>query len=232
MTVASVKAVFFDVGDTLILTDPRKYVFPWLEGRGVAFEPKRLLEAMQAVNAFYMPIYNDVKSWEGAMALWRGFYEVMFRELGVQDWQPLAEEFRVYCNEPNVIAINDGAHRVLETLKNRGYRLVVISNWDMSLEPLLESNGLKQYFDAVFCSATFGFAKPSPKIFQAALEAVGVPASEVMHVGDHPKHDCAAAKALGITPVLIGLEPHEDFRTIRGLAELLEFPELQGRTNA
>jgi putative hydrolase of the HAD superfamily len=221
------KAVFFDVGDTLILTDPRKYVFAWLEAKGVAFEPKRLLTAMQAVNAFYMPIYNDAITWESATVLWRGFYEVMFRELGVQEWATLSEEFRAHCNQPNVIAINDDAHLVLETLKTRGFQMAVISNWDASLEPLLKTNGLLDYFDAVFCSATFGYAKPNPKIFEAALKAVNLPAHQVMHVGDHPKHDCAAAQSLGITPVLIGLEPHEDFRTIRGLSELLEFPELQ-----
>jgi putative hydrolase of the HAD superfamily len=226
------KAVFFDVGDTLILTDPRKYVFPWLEQKGVVFQPKRLLETMHAVNAFYMPIYNEATTWESATTLWRGFYEVMFRELGVQDWEVLAEEFRLYCNEPNVLALNDGAHHVLETLKARGYKLAVISNWDASLEPILATNGLKQYFDAIFCSATFGFAKPSPKIFQAALESVNVAPQEVMHVGDHPRHDCAAAMALGIMPVLIGLEAHQDFRTIRALPELLEFPELRGGANA
>jgi putative hydrolase of the HAD superfamily len=91
----------------------------------------------------------------------------------------------------------------LGLLRARGLRLVVVSNWDISLAPTLHTLGLGGMLDAVVTSAGVGTAKPAPEIFHAALRAVGVVPEEAVHVGDDPNLDVVGADAAGIMPVLL-----------------------------
>ncbi len=72
----------------------------------------------------------------------------------------------------------------LSLLRARGLRLVVVSNWDVSLAPTLEALGLGETLDAVVTSAGVGVAKPAPEVFHAALGLIDVSPGEAVHVGD------------------------------------------------
>ena len=52
-------------------------------------------------------------------------------------------------------------------------------------------------------SDVVGVAKPDPRIFEMALERLGVPAARAIHVGDTPAADVDGACAAGVRPVLI-----------------------------
>lgn len=82
-------------------------------------------------------------------------------------------------------------------------RVIVVSNWDVSLLEVLELVGLTPLVDAVVTSAAIGAAKPEPAIFEHALWLAGVAASSAVHVGDSVSEDVAGALALGITPILL-----------------------------
>jgi FMN phosphatase YigB (HAD superfamily) len=73
-------------------------------------------------------------------------------------------------------------------------------------------------------------AKPEPAIFHAALDKAEVAPGAAIHVGDHPDVDAAAARAVGITPVLIDrfrrLPPGAGPR-IRSLTELVELVDAE-----
>lgn len=112
----------------------------------------------------------------------------------------------------------------LERLRGAGLRLVVVSNWDVSLHDRLAETGLAARVDGAVASAELGVAKPDPAIFRHALTMAGVEPHEAVHVGDSPQADVAGARAAGIAPVLISREadpsPGEPVQTIRSLAEL------------
>ena len=91
----------------------------------------------------------------------------------------------------------------LRALRERGLRLVVASNWDVSLPRVLERAGLGPLVDAVVSSAEVGAPKPAPELFAAALERAGVPARRALHVGDSISGDVEGARAAGLRPVLI-----------------------------
>ena len=116
------------------------------------------------------------------------------------------------------------AAEALREYRARGLRLVVVSNWDVSLHEVLENVGLTPLLDAVLTAAEAGVRKPEPAIFRQALALVGAPAAAAIHVGDSPEEDIAGARAAGIEPVLLsraGAEPPAGVRTVRSLAELL-----------
>jgi putative hydrolase of the HAD superfamily len=119
---------------------------------------------------------------------------------------------------------------VLRAARERGVRLVVVSNWDVSLHDVLAATGLAPLLDGVVISAELGSAKPAPAIFARALELAGVGAHEAVHVGDSVEHDVAGARAAGIEPLLLvrggtaagDAPPPNGVRTIATLRPLLE----------
>ncbi|HKG38719.1 MAG TPA: HAD-IA family hydrolase [Conexibacter sp.] len=92
---------------------------------------------------------------------------------------------------------------VLGAARKRGVRLVVVSNWDVSLHDVLEETGLAPLLDGVVTSAELGSAKPDGRIFARGLQMAGVAAEEAVHVGDSVEHDVAGALAAGIEPLLV-----------------------------
>ena len=104
-----------------------------------------------------------------------------------------ALRFRAYPEVP----------RTLEALRRHGIRLVVVSNWDVSLHERLAELRLAPLLDGVLASAEFGAAKPDPSIFAASLELAGAAPEEAWHAGDSPEADVAGALAAGVTPVLV-----------------------------
>lgn len=102
-------------------------------------------------------------------------------------------------------------------------RLVVVSNWDVSLEEVLDRLELSPMLDGVVTSAAVGSRKPSPEIFERALAIAGVAARDAVHVGDSLAEDVPGARAAGIEAVLIkrdGSPGPPGVRTIATLAAL------------
>jgi len=92
---------------------------------------------------------------------------------------------------------------VLDQLKERQLKLGIISNFDSRIYSVMESLGIRRFFDAVVLSSETGYCKPDPEIFAAASVAIGVPPSEALFVGDNPEDDVEAAIRAGFVALLI-----------------------------
>lgn len=118
------------------------------------------------------------------------------------------------------------ARPALMRARAAGARVVVVSNWDVSLVEVLERLGLAPLLDGVVTSAAVGAAKPAPEIFRHALALAGVEPGDAIHVGDSVEEDVRGAAACGIRPLLLrrdGAATAADagaVPTIAGLAEL------------
>jgi putative hydrolase of the HAD superfamily len=115
---------------------------------------------------------------------------------------------------------------VLERARERGMRLVVVSNWDVSLHDVLAQTGLAPLLDAVVTSAELGCAKPDPAIFRHALGLAGVPAARALHVGDSVEHDVAGAAAAGIACRLVVRDGATAPPGVPAISSLRELPGL------
>jgi HAD superfamily hydrolase (TIGR01509 family) len=107
---------------------------------------------------------------------------------------------------------------VLHRLKARGVRIGVISDIHYHLAPVFEYYGLGQFIDSYTLSFEHGIQKPNPRLFELALEQLGVTAAESLMVGDRPKRDGGAAAA-GITTLILPPVPNY---TLRGLDLVLQ----------
>ncbi|NP_001132629.1 uncharacterized protein LOC100194104 isoform 1 [Zea mays] len=91
-----------------------------------------------------------------------------------------------------------GADAALRELKDAGVKLAVVSNFDTRLRKLLKDLNVSEMFDAIVVSSEVGYEKPSPEIFNIALDQIGVEASKAIHVGDDETADMAGANATGL----------------------------------
>ncbi len=105
-------------------------------------------------------------------------------------------------------------------------RVVVVSNWDVSLEEVLARLGLAELLDDVVTSARAGARKPSPAIFARALELAHAAPERAVHVGDSLAEDVAGARAAGIEPILVRRDGGPAGPGEPAVSTLAELPEV------
>ena len=94
-----------------------------------------------------------------------------------------------------------------------------------SLEYTLQQLGVAKYFTSFTASSLVGAGKPSPVIFNAALNAQGVLAKESLYVDDY-KPEADGAREQGFTSFLIDRSGnHSDKWCIQSLKQLIDFVE-------
>jgi HAD superfamily hydrolase (TIGR01549 family) len=89
----------------------------------------------------------------------------------------------------------------LRQLRGSGLKLGLVSNTSRDLGAFVRHFGLE--VDGWIASGSYGKVKPSPLIFGAALELLGVRPAEAVMVGDSPEEDVAGARAVGMRAVLV-----------------------------
>jgi HAD superfamily hydrolase (TIGR01662 family) len=126
------------------------------------------------------------------------------------------------------VRIDDHAKSALEKLHGK-YKLGIVSNFAIPecVDKLLEKHGLHRLFDVVVVSGAVNKRKPSPEIFQKALETIGVSAENAVFVGDTADADIIGAKAAGMKTIFIERRAQKEAeqacpnQTIKSLGELL-----------
>ena len=159
-------------------------------------------------------------------------YRDLLRELGVRDyldqmtWELLQSEHSLFA--ATNATLYDDTVPVLQHLRNEGFKLAIVSNWDTPLDPLMERLGIADYFDIIVAShdARVQSAKPDSHIFEYTLAAVGVSAEEAVHVGDTYEADIIGARNAGIRPILIDRDGTRAGRWKETIRDLSELPEL------
>ena len=138
------------------------------------------------------------------------FYDVLRIKTRVQmDWLVengiLPREKAVAENYASRIADACYAY-VLEVLKrtrpvvktlSEHYKLVLVSNFYGNIQAVLKDFGLDGFFSRIVESSVVGVRKPDPAIYRLGVEAMGLPAGQVLGVGDSFSKDVVPAKKVG-----------------------------------
>ena len=224
------RAVFFDVGNTLLYAHPSvpEVVRQVLAEEGHIRDLSVIDEYMPMLDEYYEDRYREDdtfwRSDDETLGVWVGMYSLLCRQLGIDaDAEHIARRVYDEFGCADRWRAYDDVRPALERLSARGIRLGLISNWDGRLVGLMDGLGLSELLDAVVSSADVGLHKPDPRIFELACERLGVAPSDAAHVGDHQYADIIGAEAVGMVPVLIdrhGGENPGNERFVRSLDEL------------
>lgn len=113
----------------------------------------------------------------------------------------------------------------LQALRDLGARLAVVSNWDSQLPNVLRVLSLDGWFETVVVSRFEGVEKPNPRIFELALERMGIEPGQAVHVGDSRELDGVGAAAAGVDFAWVDRseKPRDgsipDFKRLPGIVE-------------
>lgn len=210
MSANSVRAVFFDAGNTLIYPRAAELAED-LTRRGYPATVEDFAAAERAGKArleeWLWPLIRRREFPPKAdQRYWLAYLKSLVERIGAPEGEHdrlmlgLAERFRDITIWSRVFP---ETAEVLERLRAEGYYLGVISNSIGTIAEQLERVGLAKYFENIIDSALVGVEKPNPEIFRMALKRAGFEADQAAFVGDTHATDVGGAEAAGLRGILL-----------------------------
>ena len=133
----------------------------------------------------------------------------------------IADELEQYVYDEGYTEFVSGLEDTLMALSN-DYKLGLLSNsWLEAPRQALRDNGYGRWFDVMICSFDIGVPKPDPRIFEFALDLLGVRAQEAVMVGDSLEADVKGALGADMRAVLV-----DDGFSVWDGPKILEFEEI------
>ena len=217
MPLSSFKAVFFDVGGTLISVHPSVGAVYAKHARDFGFTGT-VDELNKGFRLQWKKIggiesLGNKSGVEEEKKFWKDLVYQVFKPLGgLERFDEYFELiFEVFVDSSNWKIHEDVIEsKIFQRLKERKVILGVISNWDSRLFSTLENLKLADNFEFILPSAVVGSAKPDKKIFEEALRLSGVKPHEACHIGDEIKTDIDGARNIGIHAILLDRENRYD----------------------
>ncbi len=218
-----IKAVLFDFDETL-------------QDRTLAFE-----SYMDALLDDYLPELDEtarkkykcdmVSTGNGGYVNRINWYQNL---IDMWDWKNspgaavLANHYDTKFGDHNVIF--EHSIPLLKELKNRGYKVGVITNGPSYLQNhKMDESGLRPYCDIVVVSGDVGVHKPDPELFRLTAERLGLDTDECIYVGDHPVNDIKGALDSGMKAIRMNWgwfkdqDLREDVPVIEDIIDVLKY---------
>lgn len=96
---------------------------------------------------------------------------------------------------------------VLEYLKDKGYRLYLLTNGFSEVQKIkIRESKLEPFFEKMITSEDTGYQKPHKKIFEYALKTVNAKKVESIMIGDDLNNDIFGAKRFGMDTIFFNPE--------------------------
>lgn len=200
MTSKSVKAVLFDLDDTMwpvmpVIQRAESVLYDWLKMHAPLlpqhYTVAQLRQRRLALMATHPRYQFDLE------ALRRAALIEAFAEVG-ENADVVDAAMTIFNAERNRVAFFDDVMPALVRL-GRHYRLGTVTNGAANLEAI----GIAGHFQASVAAHAFGTAKPDASIFHAGCMALNVAPEEAVYVGDDPLLDVDGAQRAGLRAVWI-----------------------------
>jgi FMN hydrolase / 5-amino-6-(5-phospho-D-ribitylamino)uracil phosphatase len=223
--VTSPLVLSFDLDDTLwpvapVIAAAETSLLCWLNDRYPKAAQDHSVESLRALRADVALRYPD-QSHDLTFLRHRSLQELF---ASADHDETLADEaLEVFLNERNRVQFYADVRPALLRLHSK-YPLFALSNGNADLKRC----GLADLFDGHVTARSAGAAKPDERIFAALVDLAGVPASQIMHIGDDPLADVVGASRAGMQSVWLNRDAREwpaahaaPARTITTLAEII-----------
>jgi putative hydrolase of the HAD superfamily len=216
---SKVKAIFFDVGNTLLFPNRERIHAP-LTKRGILPDADLLRDLeCRTKNQF-----DGMMTTNGSTdhSFWWLFYSQLLSEIGLHDNAIRDQLVASIRNSGNWDTICLGTAEQLRDIGKR-YPIAVISNADGKIEDVLRRCGIAHCFRTITDSGLVGYEKPHPEIFRQALKSINAAPEESLYVGDVYSVDYLGATGAGMQAVLMdipGAYRDKDVPRVESLEEL------------
>lgn len=222
------KAVIFDYIGTLVnckgyrMDVSRKTLYNALVAQGFDVPEDKFMAAYDLAHLKYRKIrYEQFK--EVTNAVWVSEALNHFYDKVAPDDSRVKEALNIFFQEfINTFELRSGAKKLLDETAAKA-KVCLISNFTYA--PVIHSSlrkiGIDQYFNLIVISDDIGWRKPSPTIFQYALNRLQVNAHEAVFVGDSPIEDIEGAKNSGLKTMFVPSQ----FNSLKDLENCKQKPD-------
>lgn len=215
------RAVLFDRDDTIAYTDRAVYAEAahWA-ARTYGLDAREVGAAMLGQWEEQATAWWGLRTEDDETAFWDGYGLELMARVGLH--ADMADAFMARYPYERFMKPVPQAREVLQSLRDRGLRIGVLSNTLPSIDRTLEALGLADLVDVAVATCTVGVHKPEAGAFLHAADALGLRPDEILFVDD--KHEnVEAARALGMQAALIDLrgEDRQAIHELRGVLALV-----------
>ena len=198
---SKVKAIFFDVGNTLLFPNRERIHAP-LTKRGILPDA----DLLRNLECRTKNQFDGMMTTNGSTdhSFWWLFYSQLLSEIGLHDNAIRDQLVASIRNSGNWDTIRPGTAEQLRDIGKR-YPIAVISNADGKIEDVLRRCGIAHCFRTITDSGLVGYEKPHPEIFRQALRSMNAAPGESLYVGDVYSVDYLGATGAGMQAVLMDI---------------------------
>ncbi|MES2071460.1 MAG: HAD family hydrolase [Pseudomonadota bacterium] len=209
MSMKAVKAVLFDLDETLwpvgpVIRHAEATLFQWMTVNTPEVARNYSIEQMRSYRQEMMQ--TNARYQYDLWALRHALLTRLFAEFG-EDAGKADQAMAVFADARNQVELFEDVLPALDKLQQK-VLMGSVSNGFADLKAI----GLAPYFKVSIAAHTFGCAKPDPRIFAAACEALRLSPKEIVFVGDDLLLDVDGAQKAGMQAIWIDrqqLQPHE-----------------------
>jgi len=222
------QAVIFDYIGTLV--NCRNYTMDAsklklhraLVAEGFSVEEKSFCDAYDLAHEKYRKVrYEELREVTNAVWVAEALCNLGF-EVSADDRHIKAALNVFFQNFIDTLELRAGAKKLLGQTQEHG-KVGLISNFTHApvIYKSLRKMRINEFFNAVVVSEEVGWRKPSPHIFQDALNRLQVKAYEAIYVGDSPIEDIKGAKEARLKTVFVPSQ----FNKLKDLQERKQEPD-------
>lgn len=123
----------------------------------------------------------------------------------------------------NGISLYEDAITTLDTLRQSGLKLGLISNASPSVNIVIENLNLNKYFDSIVISYEVGYRKPDSRIYEIAAERLSLMPKDCIFVGDGNDQELDGAHKTGMLAIHIKREQPKHVQGIDSSTSNIDF---------
>ena len=213
------KAVLFDIGSTLWSSpaeDPESLLRWYTRGRNILVEAlgdAPPVDALEHAVEGYFAEWEEIWRQDASIQTQAPTTEFVAKALAGLGVEPPSEALAAFTDAILQVSVGTavveppepGMPEALAGLRALDLRLGCVSNAFMgasTLHQIMVERSLGQHLEMTISSCEFGYRKPHPSIYEAAVQRMGVTASEIIFVGDRVEQDVVGPAKLGMRTVL------------------------------
>tara|TARA_Y100000310_G_scaffold34771_1_gene32929 strand:+ start:3635 stop:4306 length:672 start_codon:yes stop_codon:yes gene_type:complete len=198
-----IDTVLFDFVNTIAYSSPRRedILYDFIANINAPFVDKnRIIHAFKKIDDLKPYSSVNIQSPHEKKEFYSSYNKMLLAELGIVSKKDF---YDYYKNIQRKWILDDKCVSVLTSLKKRGRRIGVISNFDRNLRGIINDLGIIEFIDFLVISQEIGLEKPNIEFYKYVQSCYNIDITKTIYVGDSYSLDYLPARKIGIKSYLI-----------------------------
>ncbi len=225
-----IKNVLFDFAGTIADLSPSSedmlcsYVDKFCDFK---LDKERAREAFACLDKHMFYSSVKVTDFDSKSKYYQHYNDMIIKSLGISDRVDNSENqlFKYFASHDRHWVLKSDVKDTFTTLKEKGFKVGIISNFDSKLLSIVDRLGISDLVDYLHISQDEGYEKPQLEFYQSFFERHGLKANESSYCGDSYILDFLPVQSINIAKPLI-IDPYGNYASrdeiIKNISDVLK----------